>query len=165
MEGPQDRARTVKGGGPTMKSFNWPQASSPSQGAYLVQAAWYDYDLDISEVNLRYSSGDTEFTKLKNLIKTEFNDVAGPNGESVDEWGLSLMVLDLIPDELDNTTTNFHLSFSNEEPTYHPTMFQKIEDFLEKFWNREWVVGFWTSGDTFEWKIRKVGPGPLAQRP
>jgi len=147
-----------------MKPFNWPQASSSTGGAYLVQAAWYDYDLDISEVNLRYASGDTDFTKLKNLIKTEFEEVAGPSGERVDEWGITLRVVNLLPEEREDYA-NFNLSFHLEESTYFPTMFQKIEEFLEKFWNREWTVGFWTSGDTFEWKIRKFGPGPLAQRP
>ena len=147
-----------------MKPFNWPQASSSTGGAYLVQAAWYDYDLDISEVPLRYSSGDTDFTKLKNLIKTEFNDVAGPDGQSVDEWGLTLRVIKPTEEEI-HSENQVTLSFFNEESTYHPTMFQKIEEFLETFWNREWVVGFWTSGDTFEWKIRKFGSGPLVQRP
>jgi len=148
-----------------MKSFNWPQASISENRVFLVQALWYEDHLEISEVDFRYySSGDTEFTKLKNRIQTEFFEVAGPEGDIVDEWGFTLRVLNLLPEELDNRQ-NFTLSYHNEVPDFIPIMFQRIEEFLERFWDREWVVSFWTLGDTFEWKIRKFGLGPLAQSP
>lgn len=154
-------------GNRSQKSVSWPQNSSPSTGAYLVQASSNVMRMDLSEVPLHRAAGENDIQRMSNLIRINFYEWVGVDESDVmvDDWRLYLRPF--LPKEDDDLRGIFQAIEYGPPPSYLSTpfeeMFQEVEGFLEKYWDREWEVSFWTTGDTYEWRARKIGLGPLRE--
>ena len=156
-----------------MKSINWPQAylDTPNR-AMLVQASWYDYELDLGEVTFPVGDQEDEVKRFMSwlFVQELWGEV---DRREHAEWGVSVWGLDdmamagsqrkmrLRAQKFRTGSDELGGVYYDESNNVSAEILSNIRNFLEESWEGEWEIHMWHDDPTFELHIKKIGEGML----